>query len=201
MISSLRGKLIYSDKDFIIVECGGVGFKCAVSLNTVGKLPKINSDIFIYTYMSVKEDAIDLFGFFSLEEIECFKLLLSVSGVGPKMAIALLSEFTADRILLLIASGDSKSLTAASGVGNKLAQRIVLELKDKVGTNFAVGGSAEIAAVGNATAMSNTKEAISALVALGFAQSDAALAVGKFEPSLSTEELIKLSLKELSRQV
>ncbi|MBO5726788.1 MAG: Holliday junction branch migration protein RuvA [Clostridia bacterium] len=201
MISSLRGKLIYSDKDFIIVECGGVGFKCAVSLNTVGRLPKVNSEIFIYTYMSVKEDAIDLFGFFSLEEIECFKLLLSVSGVGPKMAIALLSEFTADRILLLIASGDSKSLTAASGVGNKLAQRIVLELKDKVGTNFAVGASAEIANVGNATARTNTKEAISALVALGFSQSEAALAVGKFDPSLSTEELIKLSLKELSRQV
>ncbi len=201
MISSLRGKLIYSEKDYIIVECGGVGFKCNVSLNTVGRLPKTNSDIFIYTFMSVKEDAIDLYGFFSLEEIECFKLLLGVSGVGPKMGIALLSEFTADRILLLIASGDSKSLTAASGVGNKLAQRIVLELKDKVGTSFTVGGSAEIAAVGNATVMTNTKEAVSALVALGFSQSDAALAVGKFDQSLSTEELIKLSLKELSRQV
>lgn len=201
MISSLRGKLIYSDKDFIIIECGGVGFKCAVSLNTVARLPKVNSEIFIYTYMSVKEDAIDLFGFFSLEEIECFKLLLSVSGVGPKMAIALLSEFTADRVMLLIASGDAKSLTAASGVGNKLAQRIILELKDKVGTSFAVGGSAEVAAVGNATASSNTKDAIMAIVALGFSQSDAALAVGKLDPTLPTNDLIKLAIKEISRQV
>ncbi|MBE6797953.1 MAG: Holliday junction branch migration protein RuvA [Ruminococcaceae bacterium] len=201
MISSLRGRLIYSEKDYIIVECGGVGFKCNVSLNTIGKLPKLNSDIFIYTFMSVKEDAIDLFGFFSLEEIDCFKLLLSVSGVGPKMAIALLSEFTADRIMLLIASGDSKSLTAASGVGNKLAQRIVLELKDKVGTSFSVANASEISAVGNASVATNSKEAISALVSLGFSQSDAAMAVSKFDSSLSTEELIKLSLKELSRQV
>lgn len=201
MISSLRGKLIYSERDYIIVECGGVGFKCNVSLNTIGKLPKLNSDIFIYTFMSVKEDAIDLFGFFSLEEIDCFKLLLSVSGVGPKMAIALLSEFTADRIMLLIASGDAKSLTAASGVGNKLAQRIVLELKDKVGTTFNVANVGDIAAVGNASAATNSKEAISALVSLGFSQSDAAMAVSKFDSSLSTEELIKLSLKELSRQV
>lgn len=201
MISSLRGRLIYSEKDYIIVECGGVGFKCNVSLNTIGKLPKLNSDIFIYTFMSVKEDAIDLFGFFSLEEIDCFKLLLSVSGVGPKMAIALLSEFTADRIMLLIASGDAKSLTAASGVGNKLAQRIVLELKDKVGTSFSVANASEISAVGNASVATNSKEAISALVSLGFSQSDAAMAVSKFDSSLSTEELIKLSLKELSRQV
>lgn len=201
MISSLRGRLIYSEKDYIIVECGGVGFKCNVSLNTIGKLPKLNSDIFIYTFMSVKEDAIDLFGFFSLEEIDCFKLLLSVSGVGPKMAIALLSEFTADRIMLLIASGDAKSLTAASGVGNKLAQRIVLELKDKVGTTFNVANVGDIAAVGNANVATNSKEAISALVSLGFSQSDAAMAVSKFDSSLSTEELIKLSLKELSRQV
>lgn len=201
MISSLRGRLIYSEKDYIIVECGGVGFKCNVSLNTIGKLPKLNSDIFIYTFMSVKEDAIDLFGFFSLEEIDCFKLLLSVSGVGPKMAIALLSEFTADRIMLLIASGDAKSLTAASGVGNKLAQRIVLELKDKVGTTFNVANVGDIAAVGNASVATNSKEAISALVSLGFSQSDAAMAVSKFDSSLSTEELIKLSLKELSRQV
>ena len=201
MISSLRGKLIYSETDYIIVECGGVGFRCNVSLNTVGRLPKVGSDIFIYTYMTVKEDAIDLYGFFTLEEIECFKLLITVSGVGSKMAIALLSEFTSDRILLLIASGDAKSLTAASGVGNKLAQRIILELKDKVGNNFAVGGASEIAAVGNATVKTNTKEAVSALVALGFSQSEAAMSIGKHDPSLSTEELIKLALKDLSRQV
>ncbi len=200
MISSLRGRLIYSDKDYIVIECGGVGLKCTVSLNTLGNLPKINSEIFVYTYMSVKEDSIDLFGFFSTEELECFKLLLGVSGVGPKMAIALLSEFSADRLLLLIASEDAKSLTAASGVGNKLAQRIVLELKDKVGNSFSVNKN-QMTAVGNVSNHSNTKEAVAALSALGFTQGDAAMAVGRFDPTLNTEELIKLALKELSRQV
>lgn len=202
MISSLRGKLIFSGKDYVVIECGGVGFRCAASLNTVARLPKIGSEAFLHTFMSVKEDAIDLFGFYTPEELECFKLLISVSGVGPKMAIALLSEFPPDRIMLLIASSDAKSLTAASGVGNKLAQRIVLELKDKVGSIS--GGSdieTDIKSVGNAAVHSNSKEAVSALVSLGFSQSDASLAVGRLDQQLTTEELIKSALKELSRQV
>lgn len=202
MISSLRGKLIFSGKDYVVIECGGVGFRCAASLNTVARLPKIGSEAFLHTFMSVKEDAIDLFGFYTPEELECFKLLISVSGVGPKMAIALLSEFPPDRIMLLIASSDAKSLTSASGVGNKLAQRIVLELKDKVGSIS--GGSdieTDIKSVGNATVHSNSKEAVSALVSLGFSQSDASLAVGRLDQKLTTEELIKSALKELSRQV
>lgn len=200
MISSLRGKLIFSGKDYVVIECGGVGFKCTASLNTIARLPKTGSEVFLHTFMTVKEDAIDLFGFYSPEEVECFKMLISVSGVGPKMAIALLSEFPPDRLMLLIASGDAKSLTAASGVGNKLAQRIVLELKDKVGS---ISGStdADIKSVGNAAVHSNSKEAVSALVALGFSQSDASLAVGRLDQSLTTEELIKSALKELSRQV
>ena len=118
------------------------------------------------------------------------------------MAIALLSEFPPDRIMLLIASSDAKSLTAASGVGNKLAQRIVLELKDKVG-NISGGSGVDndIKSVGNAAIHSNSKEAVSALVSLGFSQSDAALAVGRLDQALTTEELIKSALKELSRQV
>lgn len=202
MISSLRGKIIFSGKDYVVIECGGVGFKCAASLNTIARLPKTGNEAFIHTFMSVKEDAIDLFGFYTPEELECFKLLISVSGVGPKMAIALLSEFPPDRIMLLIASSDAKSLTAASGVGNKLAQRIVLELKDKVG-NISGGSGVDndIKSVGNAAIHSNSKEAVSALVSLGFSQSDAALAVGRLDQALTTEELIKSALKELSRQV
>ncbi len=200
MIYSVRGRLIVLERDFVVVESGGVGFKCFVSLNTVSRLQQ-DKEVMLYTYMSVKEDAMDLFGFYSTEEADCFKLLISVSGVGPKMAIALLSEFNPDRLLLAIASGDAKSLTAASGVGNKLAQRIVLELKDKVGSLTVNTAGEDIKAVSAVGITSNTKEAVSALVSLGFTQSEAAIAVGHFDASLSTEELIKNALKELSRQV
>lgn len=200
MISCLRGKLIYSDLDYIVVECSGVGFKCFVTKNASLKLPSIGQEIFIHTYLAVKEDALDLYGFSTIEELETFKLITSVNGVGAKIGMALLTQFTPDRLLLSIASDDAKSLTAATGVGLKLAQRIVLELKDKTGS-IKSDISAEISAVGNATAGSNAKEAIAALVALGFSQSDASLAVGKLNASANTEELIKNALKSLSRQV
>ncbi len=200
MIASVRGKLIYSDNTSAVVECGGVGLKCFVTKNTLYNLPQKNEEVFLYTFMVVREDALDLYGFKELEELETFKLITSVNGVGAKIGLALLSEFTASQITLYIASNDPKALTAASGVGLKLAQRIVLELKDKVGS-FQSGDSLEIKAVGNATANSNTKEAVSALVSLGYSQSEASLAVGKLDPTLATEELIKSALKSLARGI
>ncbi len=202
MIFSVRGKLIYTDKNYVVVECGGVGYKCFAALSTVSRMPKCNEEVFLYTYLAIKEDAADLYGFYTVEELECFKMLISVSGVGPKAALALLSEFTPDRILLMIASSDSKSLTAASGIGNKMAQRIVLELKDKVGgLNLDFSGNANVSAVASGGEHSNIKEAVTALTALGFSQSDAASAVSKYNTELSTQDLIKAALKELSRQV
>jgi Holliday junction DNA helicase RuvA len=124
----------------------------------------------------------------------------SVNGVGAKVGLALLSEFTASQLTLYIASGDYKALTTASGVGPKLAQRIVLELKDKVGS-LQSGDTLVIKSVGNATVNSNTKEAVSALVSLGYTQSEASLAVGKLDPALSTEDLIKQALKTLARGI
>ncbi len=200
MIASVRGKLIYSDNTYAVVECGGVGYKCFVTKNTLYNLPPKNEEVFLYTYLSVREDAMDLYGFKELEELEAFKLITSVNGVGAKMGLALLSEFTASQLTLYIASNDYKALTAASGVGPKLAQRIVLELKDKVGS-LQSGDTMVIKAVGNATVNSNTKEAISALVTLGYTQSEASLAVGKSDASLPTEELIKQALKTLARGI
>ncbi len=200
MISSLRGKLIYSDPDYVVIECSGVGFKCFITKNAMYKLPSIGSEIMVHTYLSVKEDALDLYAFSTPEELAAFKLITSVNGVGAKIGMALLSQFTPDRLMLLIASNDAKSLTAASGVGLKLAQRIVLELKDKTGS-VVTENSGEIAAVGNVAASTNTAEAIAALVALGFSQGDASLAVGKLDPTLDTNTLIKSALKSLSRQV
>lgn len=200
MIASLRGKLIYTDNTVAVVECGGVGFKCFVTKNTLYNLPQKNEEVFLYTYMVVREDAMDLYGFESSEELEAFKLITSVNGVGAKIGLALLSEFTASQLTLYIASNDPKALTAASGVGIKLAQRIVLELKDKVGS-FASGETLEIKAVGNANINTNTKEAVAALVSLGYSQSEASLAVGKLDISLPTDELIKQALKTLARGI
>ena len=198
MIASLNGKLIYTDNTSAIVECGGVGFKCFVTKNTLYNLPEKNTNVFLHTYMVVREDAMDLYGFIDREELECFKLITSVSGVGSKIGLALLSEFTANQITLYIASNDPKALTAATGVGIKLAQRIVLELKDKIGS-LDSSEAIEIKAVGNATVNSNSKEAVAALQSLGYTQSEASLAVGRLDQSLSTEELIKQALKSLAR--
>ncbi len=198
MIASLKGKLIAKDNTSAVVECGGVGFRCLVTKNTLYRLPEVGGEVFVYTHLAVKEDALDLYGFSDADELEAFKLITSVNGVGPKIGIAILSEFDAARLTVYIASGDAKALTAASGVGLKLAQRIVLELKDKVGA-LASDDSLEFKAVGNATLNSNTKEAVAALSALGYTQSEASLAVGRLDPSLSTEELIKQALKSLAR--
>lgn len=199
MIASLRGNLIYSDETSIVVECSGVGIKCTVSKSVFSKLPQKGEEIFVHTHMVVREDAMDLYGFSDLEELSAFKLVTSVNGVGAKIGIALLSQFTAKSMMMYIASGDAKALTAASGVGLKLAQRIVLELKDKVG---AIDTSDEfsLSTVKKSGAMPAVSEAIEALIALGYTKGEASLAVNKIEADLPTGELIKQALKLLSRR-
>ncbi len=200
MISSVRGKLIYSDNSCAVIECGGVGLKCFASIKTLASLPKNGSEAFLFTYLSVKEDALDLYGFADKNELECFKLLTSVSGVGAKTAIAFLSDFTPDQISFYIVSGDHKALTGVSGVGTKTAQRIVLELKDKIGKG-ALDLSEDTVTVSRMNNSSNISEAIAALVTLGFSHSEATLAVGKLDPTLAIDELIKGGLKNLSGKV
>lgn len=199
MLASLNGKLIAKELNYIVVECSGVGFKCNVTQNTHAAVGNIGDNVFLYTYLSVREDALDLYGFLTSGELEAFKLITSVSGVGSKIGLAILSEFTFDKIMLYIASGDAKSLTAASGVGIKLAQRIILELKDKVGSVISDKIPINLAAVGKATSNTSSREAIEALVSLGYSQSEASLAVGRLDSSLATDELIKFALKSLAR--
>ncbi len=196
MIASLRGKLIYSDTQSVIIECGGVGMRCFTSLKTIAALPKINNEVFLHTYLAVREDALDLYGFISEDELRTFKLITSVNGVGSKIGIAILSEFTADQVALIIASGDSKTLSKANGVGPKLANRIILELKDKVDSTSA---GQTVSAVAAATEHSNSRDAIDALISLGFTRSEASLAVGKFNPEESAEVLIREALKVLAK--
>ena len=197
MIATLRGNLLYSDLTSLIVECGGVGFKCTTTSATLGTLPNIGDEIFLYTYLAVREDAMDLFGFSTVEEMEAFKMIISVNGVGPKIGIALLCEFTPNQLYLYIGSNDAKALTSANGVGIKLAQRIVLELKDKV-EKIGYISSADLKPKAKPQ-KSTSDEAVAALMSLGYTKGEASLAVGKIEEDLPTDELIKQALKLLAR--
>ena len=201
MFYSITGKLILSDTTKAVVLCGGVAFKCFTTLSTLSQLPPQGQEVTLFAHLNVKEDLLDLYGFFTETELDFFRQLLSVSGVGPKVALAILSGFSPDKVALMITSGDSKSLTKASGVGAKLAQRIVLELKDKIGGSL--GSSREvdiIQAAGSAVSGTNTAQAVDALTALGYTQSEAAAAVGALDASLSVETLIKSALKSMSKQ-
>lgn len=199
MIATLRGTLTYLEPTFCIIECGGVGFQCYISGKALGSMSKIGEEVMLFTYMSVKEDAIDLYGFADMEELNCFKLITSVSGVGSKIGLAILSVFTPQQISMYIAGNNPKALTAASGVGIKLAQRIILELKDKV--SVLPGAESDVSSASVPSANVNNKEAIAALVSLGYSQGEAANAVGKLSPDLAVDALIKEALRLLARQV
>ena len=148
--------------------------------------------------MNVKEDAVDLYGFADTNELELFKLITSVNGVGPKIGIAILSDFKVDELSLAIASGDAKKLTKASGVGLKLAQRIVLELKDKMSSGLSVEMSNVTATASDISDGSSPKDAIAALVQFGYSHSEAASVVAKCDLSKSTEDIIKQALRLLA---
>lgn len=201
MIYSLKGRLTYNDSNFFVIECGGVGFKCYTSLVSAKKVGVIGEQVSVYTYLSVREDALDLFAFSSVDELEFFKLLITVSSVGPKAAVAVLSLFEPQQLVLAIAAGDTRAITRANGIGKKTAERIVLELKDKVAAvsgGADVSGVLEVAAAGESSAVS---EAVEALASLGFSQSDAARAVAALDKSLSADELIRLALRSLSKNL
>lgn len=198
MIYSVKGTLTYIEPTFAVVECGGVGFKCFASTTTITSLTSIGTEVQLLTYMSIREDAMDLYGFATSNELEAFKLLISVSGVGPKAAISILSALAPDRLAIAVSCGDVKAIQSAQGVGKKTAERIVLELKDKM--SGIAGGEAQVV-VDNIQATNNagnSSEAIEVLVSLGFTQSDAAYAVGKLDPTLSVDEMIRKGLQSLS---
>lgn len=200
MFYSLTGKIIYKDEQTIAISCGGVGFKCFTTRNSLAKLSLQSGDVTVFTHLNVREDALDLFGFATNDELDAFKLLIGVSGVGPKAALAILSELSPDAFAVAVASGDSKAITAANGVGPKLAQRVIMELKDKIANvGFISEESSSVSnAVNTANSMSNTSEAIAALTALGYSQTEASVAVSKLSPNLSVEELIKGALKNMT---
>lgn len=198
MFYSLTGKLIHTEAYLAVVECGGVGYRCMTSQTTLSCLPPAGERVTLYTHLNVREDALDLFGFYSMNELDAFKKLIGVSGVGPKSALAILSDMTPDRLALCIASGDAKSLTRAPGVGVKLAQRLILELKDKISKAELASGVGE-AAVQIGADGSGMNEAAAALCTLGYSQSQAAEALAGLAADLPVDELIRQALKKVAR--
>lgn len=203
MFYSLTGKVVFVDATSIAVDCNGVAYRCFATLNTLKKTAQTGATATLYTYLSVREDAMELYGFADMQELDFFKLLIGVSGVGPKAALAILSELTPSQLSMSIASGDVKNITRANGVGPKIAQRVVLELKDKIAKNIPAGvSSAQLESIANTAQQGSTSaEAVNALVVLGYGQTEAARAVAKLDINLSVEEMIKQALKELMKGV
>lgn len=216
MIETLYGRIfeINALTCTAIIECAGVGYKVSVTANTLSQLPApeyepdgtqiAGNPVRIYTHMSVREDGVELFGFYSREELDMFRLLISVSGVGPKAGMSILSLLTPRKLALVIAAEDTKSISRAPGVGAKTAARVVLELKEKVAKAFPqfTGGNiveADVPAAGRAAKSSSLTDARDALVILGYSRSEVAAAMKNIDASKSTEDIIKDALAVLMK--
>ena len=200
MLYSVRGKLIQTTATCAVVECGGVGFLCQTTLNTLKTL-KPGSEVMLYTYLNVREDAMELFGFATKTELDTFKTLISVSGVGPKAGLALLSELSPEQVAMAIAADDVKTITRAQGIGKKIAQRIVLELKDKLAKAAASdSGFAPVSAAVVSAAGGNVSKAIEALGVLGYTPAEVSPVLAQFDGNLPVEQLIAMTLRQMGRQ-
>lgn len=200
MIYSIKGAVTHSqpvDTSYlIVVECGGIGYAVKTTHTTMSAID-ITKPVQLFTYLNVREDAVELFGFKDTNELECFQMLLSVSGVGPKAALAILSALEPTAFITAVVSGDSKAIATAKGVGAKVSQRIVLELKDKISDGQISSAAAAPAAM---PPHGNSEEAVSALTALGYSRSEAVSAVSGANGGDSVEDIIKYALKKLAMQ-
>ena len=195
MLYYVSGTVAVLEPGLAVIDCGGVGYGCRVTAYTAAQL-KLNQSAKLYITESIREDAFDLYGFFSREEQKCYELLTSVNGVGPKAALAILSAGP-QNFTLAVMTGDEKLLTAAQGVGKKLAQRIILELKDKMGganteIDFSAGVSVTAPAAGN-----NAQMATAALQELGYSPAEIATALKGVDPGATTEEMVRFALRAM----
>ncbi len=195
MIGYIKGTVTGIFNGMVLLENNGIGYNINISERNISNLAP-SSEIKIYTYLSVKEDDISLFGFLTRDELELFKRLITVNGIGPKGAIAILSAFDTDTLRFIILSGDAKSLSKAQGVGLKTAQKVILELKDKID----ITGTGETGITQNVSLESTANEAVEALVALGYSNTEAYKAVNsvKDAENMDTDKLLKLALKNIS---
>ena len=200
MFYSVRGKLIHMDSSTAVVECGGVGYNCQTTMNTLKNL-RLGDEVTLFTYLNVREDAMELFGFSAKTELDTFKTLIGVSGVGPKAGLAILSELSPEQVAMAIATDDIKTITRAQGVGKKIAQRIVLELKDKLAKSLSSEDtSLPSAAAAANTAMGNIPKAIEALGVLGYSPADVSGILATMDSALPVEQLIAQTLRQMGRQ-
>jgi Holliday junction DNA helicase RuvA len=198
MYAYIKGTLKGKFEDYIVIDNGGIGYKIQTSLTTLKEIDSIESDVKVYTYLHIREDAMSLYGFLTREELSMFELLITVSGVGPKAAISLLSSITPSKFGLAVITEDVKTLTKARGIGNKTAQRIILELKDKIKKEqlmtITKEPGYELSKIGD----SKMSEAIDALMILGYTAFEANQAVSAaYAENMDLEEIIRNSLKSL----
>lgn len=201
MFYYLYGTLEINDAGICVIDCGGVGYKLTTSLITCELLrEKIGQKVKLFTYLAVREDGIELFGFESNEERECFNKLITVSGVGPKAAMSILSIMTPDNFALAVCTEDTKAISKASGIGGKTAARIILELKDKLSVDMGAVPAKGAGRTAVAMPMSgNLTEATEALMVLGYDKNSVAGALAGLDPKADVGELIRAALKKLSR--
>lgn len=206
MFYYISGKLAKLDGSFAVVDAGGVGFKMTISKSTYYRLSGVNEapTVKLYTYMAVREDGTELFGFATEEELSAFKLLITVSGVGPKAAISILSTLSPEKLALAICTEDRKAISQANGIGAKTAARIILELKDKLKADGVGDDDSSISSLGADVGASGDKsgklsDAQDALTVLGYSRSEAARALASIDTSLELDDIIRLALKKLMK--
>ena len=201
MIGFVKGELVEVKENYIVLETGDIGYEIYLPTSSILELPPKNSRIKVYTYLHVREDALSLYGFINKDDLEMFKLLITVNGIGPKGALGILSKITADEIRFAILAGDTKALAKAPGVGQKTASKIILELKDKIQLEDAFMDKLQ-----NQTdkkikdnLYDKREEAVQALIALGYSSSDAYKIISQIDitEEMNTEDILKLCLKRI----
>ena len=196
MFYYIKGNVTYKTYNFMVIDVGGVGYKIYSSMTTLEKA-NLNSEFLVYTYTHIREDIFDIYGFSSVEELNTFQMLISVSGVGPRGALSIVSYMPTDKFALAVIHSDIKAITAAPGIGKKIAERIVLELKDKISKELNLSGKEMEFAVSADTG--NFDEAVNALMVLGYSALEAKGAVIAVKDSCaSVEDIIKKSLAILA---
>ena len=197
----ISGELVLAEPNTAVVDAGGVGYQLTISGNTLGKLAgKIGSKVKLYTHLSVREDAMELYGFSTMEELSSFRMLISVSGVGAKSAVSILSLMSPERFAVAVMNGDAKAIAKAQGIGSKTAARVILELKDKIKKEFAAeddGGMTTEDLL--PTKENNLSEAANALMVLGYTRVEASYALKGADPQADLEVLIKTALTKLMK--
>lgn len=203
MIQYIRGELVSTDEDRIIVDVGGVGYGIFMSSYSIGQLPPLGNEVRIHTYLNVKEDLMQLYGFLRRDDLNVFKLLIGVNGVGPKAGLSILSVLSSDDLRFAVASNDVKKISSAPGIGKKTAEKVILELKDKLKLEDAFEEKEDIISTAGRVESHGISviqnEAVQALIALGYGNTESLKAVQKVEitDGMHVEEVLKMALKNM----